>query len=222
MEIVIPLFFHVSTLVRRHKNKIQSLKNSVGEWTTNEEEVKNLILSGFQELFEAGLLTSSCDFEVTSFSCNFLSEEEGVLLTFPVLKEEIMQGLWALKPFKAPGPDGPYAGFFQYFWADIKHSVCKEITNIFEKRVILDYLNETLISLIPKCPSPESLNNFRPISLCNSMYKNQACKQQRKLIHSSSRAGGSGSWTRYQESSTSFGFVITEAYLLGRPLTAKE
>lgn len=62
MENVIPLFFHVSTLVRRHKNKIQSLKNSVGEWTTNEEKVKNLILSEFQELFQAGLLTSSCDF----------------------------------------------------------------------------------------------------------------------------------------------------------------
>lgn len=33
------------------------------------------------------------------------------------------------------------------------------------------YLNETLISLIPKCQNPESLSNYKPISLCNSVYK---------------------------------------------------
>lgn len=31
-------------------------------------------------------------------------------------------------------------------------------------------LNETLITLIPKCQNPESLNNFRLISLCNTIY----------------------------------------------------
>ncbi|KAK9990873.1 hypothetical protein SO802_025858 [Lithocarpus litseifolius] len=36
---------------------------------------------------------------------------------------------------------------------------------------MLEYLNETLISLIPKCQSPASLNNYRPISLCNTVYK---------------------------------------------------
>ena len=34
-----------------------------------------------------------------------------------------------------------------------------------------EYLNETLISLIPKCQSPASLNNYRPISLCTTIYK---------------------------------------------------
>ena len=33
------------------------------------------------------------------------------------------------------------------------------------------YLNEPLISLIPKCQNPESLSNYRPINLCNSIYK---------------------------------------------------
>ena len=37
--------------------------------------------------------------------------------------------------------------------------------------MVPSYLNETLISLIPKCQNPESLSNYRPISLCNSVYK---------------------------------------------------
>ena len=34
-----------------------------------------------------------------------------------------------------------------------------------------EYLNRTLITLIPKCNVPESLSNYRPISLCNTVYK---------------------------------------------------
>ena len=45
------------------------------------------------------------------------------------------------------------------------------MTNIFESKIVHEYLNETLISLIPKSPNPESLNNYRPISLCNIIYK---------------------------------------------------
>ena len=76
-----------------------------------------------------------------------------------------------MKPFKVPGADGLHAGFFQLFWADVKNLVCKEIVDIFQTRAIPEYLNETLICLIPKCQSSESFCNYRPISLCNSIYK---------------------------------------------------
>ena len=36
---------------------------------------------------------------------------------------------------------------------------------------MLEYLNRTLITLIPKCNAPESLSNYRPISLCNTVHK---------------------------------------------------
>ena len=45
-----------------------------------------------------------------------------------------------------------------------------EVSNIFDSRVLPEFLNKTLISLIPKCTSPESLSNFKPISLCNTIY----------------------------------------------------
>ena len=61
--------------------------------------------------------------------------------------------------------------FYQRFLMVVKNSVYKEVRGIFEKGCVLSYLNETLISLIPKCQNPETLNNYRPISLCNSVYK---------------------------------------------------
>ena len=47
----------------------------------------------------------------------------------------------------------------------------KEVKRVFSSRVIPNYMNQTLITLIPKCRSPESLSNYWPISLCNTIYK---------------------------------------------------
>lgn len=47
----------------------------------------------------------------------------------------------------------------------------KKVKNIFNSGVVPNYLNQTLITLIPKCNSLESLSNFQPISLCNTIYK---------------------------------------------------
>lgn len=108
-------FFHVSTLVRRHRNRIKSVKNSLGEWVTGEEEVKNVILMGYIDLFQTSFSSSNRLSDIENFSCCFLSEGDRVSLCAPVSEEEIKLGLWSLKPFKAPGADGLHAGFFQYF-----------------------------------------------------------------------------------------------------------
>ena len=88
-----------------------------------------------------------------------------------VSEEEIKAALWSLKPFKALGPDGLHAGFFQKFWPVVRDSVIEEVKEVFVSKKVLDYLNRTLITLIPKIQGPETLGNYRPISLCNTVYK---------------------------------------------------
>ena len=100
-----------------------------------------------------------------------LNEAEISLVDRPITNEEIKASLWALKPFKAPGPDGLHTGFFQRFWLLVRESIKNEIKHIFTERVVQKYLNKTLITLIPKNRHPETLNNYRPISLCNTIYK---------------------------------------------------
>jgi len=55
-----------------------------------------------------------------------------------------------MKPYKAPGPDGLHTGFFQRFWLTTGDSVIREVERAFISRRVLDYLNKTLIVLIPK------------------------------------------------------------------------
>ena len=67
-----------------------------------------------------------------------------------VTLEEIKEALWSMKPYKSPGPDGLHTGFYQRFWLIVGDSVIKEVMKVFLDRKVPDYLNKTLIVLIPK------------------------------------------------------------------------
>ena len=92
-------------------------------------------------------------------------------LLAPVNAKDVKISLWSFKPFKAPGLDGLHSGFFQKCWNTVGESVVKEVSHISSTGKMPKYLNKTLISLIPKCLGSETLNQFRPISLCNTVYK---------------------------------------------------
>ena len=92
-------------------------------------------------------------------------------LSYPMIEEEVKLALWSMKAFKAPGPDGLHAGFFQFFWPTVGASMVQEVQKIFSEKRVPRYLNETLIALISKIQGLETLGNYRPISLCNIVYK---------------------------------------------------
>ena len=100
-----------------------------------------------------------------------ITDEDHDSLEVDVIDEEIKAGLWSMKAFKAPGPDGLHAGFFQPFLLVVGRSVMEEVKKVFRRKEVSEFLNRTLISLIPKIPGPETLSNYRPISLCNTVYK---------------------------------------------------
>ena len=164
-------YFHVNTIVRRQRNKIRCLKDGMGEWIVEEEAVNEHILNRFRKLYSMELEMSYRVSPVSKFSGSFLSEEDRNWMEREVSIEDVKVGLRVLKPFRAPGPNGLHAGFYQHFRFEVGKSVCKEVKATFKDGLVPDHLNETLVTLISKCKSPESLNNYRPISLCNSVYK---------------------------------------------------
>ena len=164
-------FFHVSTLVRRRRNSITSIMSKEGEWVHDEMAVKEVIRDRFFELYTSSLSFSPLEINAVSAWQNRLSDEDRDSINKAVSDEEIKNGLWSLKAFKAPGPDGLHAGFFQRFWLTVGSSVKEEVKRIFANWEVSEEVNKTLIVLIPKIPGPETLSNYRPISLCNTIYK---------------------------------------------------
>ena len=89
----------------------------------------------------------------------------------PVTIKEIKSIVFQLGPFKAPGPNGFPAFFYQEFWQIVKQDVCNSVQAFFHSGSLLKSLNQTYLTLIPKVTFLEFVSQFRPISLCNVIYK---------------------------------------------------
>ena len=89
----------------------------------------------------------------------------------PFTHVEVQQALFQMHPSKAPGPDGMSALFFQKFWDIVGADVSHAILDFLNFGRMLGNVNFTHIVLIPKVASPEQMTQFRPISLCNVLYK---------------------------------------------------
>jgi len=85
--------------------------------------------------------------------------------------EEIHTALHQMAPMKAPGPDGYSICFYQHNWAIVHIEVCSAIFHFFHTGKLDSNLNKTHIALIPKSEQPECVSEFRPISLCDVLYK---------------------------------------------------
>jgi hypothetical protein len=74
-------------------------------------------------------------------------------------------------PLKAPGPDGFPARFYQRHWETLRGDVVQAVRSFFADGTMPPGINDTAIVLIPKGNSPVEFKDFRPISLCNVIYK---------------------------------------------------
>ena len=84
---------------------------------------------------------------------------------------EVQKAAFEIGSEKSPGPDGMPAGFYQKFWHIVGPTVIKAVKSFFRSGKILKQINHTFITLLAKVDNPNSINHFRPISLCSTIYK---------------------------------------------------
>ena len=84
---------------------------------------------------------------------------------------EVELALKQMAPLKAPGPDGMPPLFYQNFWELVSGDVIHDILCFLNTGSLPKSLNHTFITLIPKTKNLESVTEYRPISLCNVLYK---------------------------------------------------
>lgn len=100
-----------------------------------------------------------------------IDDQMNSMLLAPVSCGEIKAAIDGLGSLKAPGPDGLSGVFFQKHWETVKEEVSGAVLAFFEDEKLPGEINATLVSLVPKVPMAESLNQLRPISCCNFIYK---------------------------------------------------
>lgn len=134
--------------------------NHTREWVNEEDQVMDIILNGFKELYQTQHLTSifADDFNINWAAA--LSDDESHILSSMPSALEVHKALSSLKPYKASSMDGLHADLFQHFWHILGPSVIDEVLTAFSTTRVPSYLNQTLVVLIPKRNGPGSLGSF--------------------------------------------------------------
>jgi hypothetical protein len=76
-----------------------------------------------------------------------------------------------MPPDKAPGPDGFNGLFLKKCWPIVKEEFYKLAADFQKGNLNLQNINGSYITLVPKVHTPETVNDFRPISLTNVCLK---------------------------------------------------
>jgi hypothetical protein len=162
-------FFHRKASARHKKNRILRLKRPDDSFAIDEEEILFRTHCFFENLYSKD---QEIDPEsLLQFVEPMVTEDMNRHLTADFSDEEIGDALFQIGPLKAPGLDGLPARFFQRNWALLKAETCSAIKKFFQDGVLPEGINMTKIVLIPKSNEAEDLKEYRPISLCNVIYK---------------------------------------------------
>ena len=176
-------YFHTAAIIRRRNNRVDALRDRNGVWCANEGQIQETVVTHFQQLFTEELTEQIGDLR-RFYRFPKISTERMQTIELPFTEEEMHAALKAMHPFKAPGPDGFQAFFFQRFWPIVTEKVCNVALNVFHGHPLPEGLNETFITLIPKVPNVEFVTQLRPIGLCNVSYKliTKCIVQRRKHV----------------------------------------
>ncbi|GJR80695.1 RNA-directed DNA polymerase, eukaryota, reverse transcriptase zinc-binding domain protein [Tanacetum coccineum] len=102
---------------------------------------------------------------------NKLNNDEALKMIRQVSDAEIKNAMFDIEDSKAPGPDGYTSRFYKSAWCIIGKDVCNAVREFFITGKLLGEVNATLISLVPKIPTPDKVSDFKPIACCNVLYK---------------------------------------------------
>ena len=85
--------------------------------------------------------------------------------------EDVEEIVMNMSKNKAPGPDGYTVEFYQTGWHFLGKEILEAIEESRMKQRIWLGINSTFLTLIPKNNNSEEAHGFRPIALCNVIYK---------------------------------------------------
>ncbi|CAL9001349.1 unnamed protein product, partial [Prunus brigantina] len=162
-------FFHKQATSRRKKNALVGILDENDRCQRESAQIGGVFVKFFTNLFTSD--RSVADVEVFNAVQARVSSRSYNNLLLSYSKDEIELALKSIGPSKAPGPDGMPALFYQNYWDVVGQDVSDLCLRVLNGSEGVHEFNHTLVALIPKVQSPTRVSEYRPISLCNVLYK---------------------------------------------------
>ncbi|XP_060962046.1 uncharacterized protein LOC115719437 [Cannabis sativa] len=162
-------FFFLSAAIRGRRNAIESLLSKDNLWITDCELIGREFIEFFSNIYSGSEISQATGCRELFQTKLSLEEQEGT--TFCPSRDEIKRTLFAMSNHKALGPDGMSVLFFKHYWESVGDDFCEAVSDFFEEGNMHRGINSTNVVLIPKVQNLKRPNHYRPISLCNLVYK---------------------------------------------------
>ena len=145
--------------------------------------IGDIIVEYFEDLFTTSNL--AIEEGSLSFIPKLVTDEINEQLMGEFMEWEIQEELDQIVPLKAPGPDGMPPLFYQHFWEIMNKEVTSTILAWLNSSKLPHPINHTFDTLIPKVKNHVLVSKYRPICLCNILYKifSKVLENRLKKIH---------------------------------------
>lgn len=144
------------------------MKNDEGIWQSWDSGLESLICDYFTNIFTSNLGAAA---PILDYVSSRVTKAQNEFLLSNFTAKDVQEALFAMHPDKSQGPDGLNPAFYQRFWPIIGNDISRACLSYIRECFLPAGMNDTLIVLIPKVASPESIHQLRPIALCNVIYK---------------------------------------------------
>ncbi|MDV3165581.1 MAG: hypothetical protein Q8808_02605 [Candidatus Phytoplasma australasiaticum] len=162
-------FFYLSTIIHRRYNSINQILSSDNSWLTNWIDIGEEFQMYYTQIFATYCPSFPNDLNGLFQPC-LTFEHNRTLMIIPSGRNS-QHAIFSMGSFKSPGPDGMTFTFYKKYWNIVGPKVMEVIQDIFRTRKLPSSFNNPFIALIPKANHASKVDQFRPILLCNVVFK---------------------------------------------------
>lgn len=162
-------FFHVTILIHRRRNAINQILDSSNHWITEWAAIGEEFKVFYNDLFSSSKQTFPNRFEGLFQPC-ISDNQNHALQTIPTGKD-IYTAIFSMGSYKSPGLEDMTVTFFKKYWKIVGPVVIDSIQRVFRTHQMPASFNHTFLTLIPKSEHVSKVDQFRPIALCNVIFK---------------------------------------------------
>eukprot|EP00253_Pinus_taeda_P032224 PITA_32224 len=143
-----------------------------GHLITSQRNLANLATGHFRGIYKDPADVNILEImRIIELFPSFEDQEDSEELMKEVSMAELEATLKWFKKDKSPGPDGWTIEFYLTFFDTLGNDLLQIVEDSRRRGRISSAIKSTFIALIPKSNAPLTFDDFRPISLCNCLYK---------------------------------------------------